>query len=286
MAAIGRPALLCQRLALERISSFRRAGYRFDSMDHSTRGAAPQQHEQSRFVARSASSVSRRIGPRWTVATVLALGLIVMTASVWLFSIVYAAVTDEQSVALLDEPALALAIEVRSPWLDGALTAFTNIAGTVGLPILGGVVVGVLAWRRREWAPFVLGLTAGAGSLLMTLAGKELFGRDRPPRSEAVPPYETSASFPSGHTLNATVVAGIIAYLLIVRQEQRILRVTTITCAAVLAVTIGLSRVYLGHHWLTDVVAAWLLALAWLAVVITADRLWLRLRDGEPGKAS
>jgi membrane-associated phospholipid phosphatase len=255
-------------------------------MDDSTRAAAPQQHEQFRFVARSASRVSRGIGPRWTVVTVLALGLIVMTAAAWLFSVVYAAVTDEQSVALLDEPALAMAIEVRSPWLDGALTAFTNIAGTVGLSILGGVVVGVLAWRRREWAPFVLGLTAGAGSLLMTLAGKELFGRDRPPRSEAVPPYETSASFPSGHTLNATVVAGIIAYLLIVRQAQRILRVTTITCAAVLAVTIGLSRVYLGHHWLTDVVAAWLLALAWLAVVITADRLWLRLRDGEPGKAS
>jgi undecaprenyl-diphosphatase len=111
----------------------------------------------------------------------------------------------------------------------------------------------------------------------MTQAGKELFGRDRPPMSDAVPPYETSASFPSGHTLNATVVVGIVAYLLVLRQTRRSMRALTITAAAVFALTIGLSRVYLGHHWLTDVVGAWLLALTWLAVLVIAHRVWLRL---------
>lgn len=253
------------------------AGYRPSTMSEPPRAL----HTVGDNVTGSASTVDRRIGPRWTVTSTLALGLLVMTVAVWLFSDVYAALTDDRSVALLDEPTLMLAMEIRSPWLDSAITGFTNVAGTVGLPALGGVVVVVLAWRRHQWFPLILGLSAAGGCLLMTVAGKELFGRDRPPRSDAVPPYETSPSFPSGHTLNATVVVGVIAYLLIVRQSRRVTRVLTVTCAAVLALAVGLSRVYLGHHWLTDVLAAWLLALAWLAIVITADRLWLRLQDDD-----
>ncbi|WP_354593882.1 phosphatase PAP2 family protein [Frigoribacterium sp. PvP054] len=219
----------------------------------------------------------RRVRRHGTFAAVLVVGLVVMAGAAYLFSDVYAAVTDDESIALLDQPTLRLAMQARSPWLDTALTVYTNVAGVIALPVLGLLVVVVLAVRRREWVPIVLGLSAGAGSLLMTQAGKELFGRDRPPMSDAVPPYETSASFPSGHTLNATVVVGIVAYLLVLRQTRRSMRALTITAAAVFALTIGLSRVYLGHHWLTDVVGAWLLALAWLAELVVAHRIWLRL---------
>jgi membrane-associated phospholipid phosphatase len=108
---------------------------------------------------------------------------------------------------------------------------------------------------------------AGTGSLAMTVAGKQIFGRARPDVS--------SPAFPSGHSLNAIVIAGIVAYLLILRQETRWARIATATAAAFFAVTMGLSRVYLGHHWLTDVIAAWMLGAAWLALVITAHRLYL-----------
>ncbi len=93
-----------------------------------------------------------------------------------------------------------------------------------------------------------------------------------------MPPYETSPSFPSGHTLNAVAIAGILAYLLLLRQHRRLTRVLSITVAVVFAVTIGISRVYLGHHWFTDVLAAFFLSGAWLAVVITAHRLYLTAR--------
>jgi membrane-associated phospholipid phosphatase len=122
---------------------------------------------------------------------------------------------------------------------------------------------------------------AGGGSLLMTVAGKDLIGRTRPSLADAVPPYEYSPSFPSGHSLNALVIAGIVAYLLVLRQRSRTARVLTITVAIVFAVTIGLSRVYLGHHWFTDVLVAWVLGAAWLAVVITAHRLYLTTRRVE-----
>lgn len=117
--------------------------------------------------------------------------------------------------------------------------------------------------------------TAAAGSLLMTVAGKQFIGRSRPPLTDAVPPFEYSASFPSGHSLDSVVIAGVVAYLLILRQRTRRARILTITASAVFAVTTGLSRVLLGHHWFTDALVAWTLGVAWLALVITAHRLYL-----------
>ncbi|BCT74835.1 hypothetical protein SCMU_06770 [Sinomonas cyclohexanicum] len=148
----------------------------------------------------------------------------------------------------------------------------------------------------RHWRPLVLIPAAAVGSLLVTLFGKQLTGRARPPLALAVPPYEHTPSFPSGHTLNATVLAGIIAYLVCLKVRHTWARVATITVAAAYAFAIGLSRVFLGHHWLTDVVAAWFLGLAWLTIVIVAHRVFHLVRlsraaaptaagahDGAPG---
>ena len=136
----------------------------------------------------------------------------------------------------------------------------------------------VLALRRRSWTPVILILAAGTGSLLMTIVGKRLIGRTRPSLADAVPPFEHSPSFPSGHTLNAVVIAGIIAYLLVLRRHHQWSRITIVAVAFAFAVTIAATRVYLGHHWFTDVLAAFCLGLAWLALVITAHRLYLTVR--------
>ena len=122
-------------------------------------------------------------------------------------------------------------------------------------------------------------LIAVAGSLLLTTVGKVNFGRTRPPTSEAVPPFETSPSFPSGHALNSTVIAGVVAYLVIRRLERQLTRLLAVGIAFVWAVAIGLSRVFLGHHWLTDVMFGWVIGLAWLTVVVVAHRLYLTVRS-------
>ena len=102
-----------------------------------------------------------------------------------------------------------------------------------------------------------------------------------------MPPYETSMSFPSGHSLNALVIVGILAYLLIRHFWDRSwwLKVLIIVLAAVYAISMGLTRVYLGHHWLTDVLAAWVLGLAWLAVVIACHRVWRAVRKRSEPRA-
>ena len=235
-----------------------------------------------RGLERLVRAIARRVGPNLTLVLSLAIGMIAVITLTALAAEVYDAVTEADGVAGLDHPLLAYALTLRSPALDAVVTSYTDIAGVVGMPVLAVAIMLMLALRRRSWTPVILILAAGTGSLLMTIAGKELIGRNRPELADAVPPYEYSPSFPSGHSLNAIVIAGIVAYLLILRQRSKRARTLTITIALLFALTIGLSRVYLGHHWFTDVLAAWALGAAWLALVITAHRLYLTIRHRGP----
>lgn len=231
-----------------------------------------------RALAHAVRRVTRWLGPNAALVVTLVAGMALVAGLSVVAAAVYDAVTESDGVAGLDQPLLSAAMGVRSPWLNSLATAYTDVAGVIGMPILAVALMLLLALRRRSWTPIILTVAAGTGSLLMTIAGKNIIGRARPDLSDAVPPFEHSPSFPSGHTLNAVVIAGIIAYLLLLRQHRRATRIVTIVVAAVFAVTIGATRVYLGHHWFTDVLAAFLLGAAWLALVITAHRLYLTAR--------
>lgn len=222
--------------------------------------------------------LARRLGPHTAVLVPLGLGLGVAVTMTIATAEVYESVMDQDDAAALDEPLLERVMAVRSPALDALVTAYTHVGGPVGMTVLTVTVMVVLARAQRSWTPVVLVTAAAAGSLLMTVAGKPLVGRSRPDLEDAVPPYEYSASFPSGHSLNSFVIAGAVAYLLVVRQRSRPARVLTIAAAAAFSITMALSRVYLGHHWFTDVLVAQTLGAAWLAVVITTHRLHLTVR--------
>jgi len=247
---------------------------RFVGQQDLTRWTSPG----GQVLARAVKRISQILGPHATLVLTLAVGALIAAALTALFSEVYEAVVDADGVAGLDHPFLEAAKGARSPALDLLITGYTDIGGTIGMPILALATTVILALRRRSWTPAILIVIAAAGSLLMTIAGKQLIGRTRPLLADAVPPYEYSASFPSGHSLNSVVIAGVVAYLVILRLKSRRSRIWTAALAAGFAVTMGLSRVYLGHHWLTDVLAAWALGLAWLALVITAHRLYLTSR--------
>lgn len=230
------------------------------------------------WVAAAATRVAAVLGPHTALVLVLVVGGGLAIAGTAATAEIYEAVSDEDGIAALDQPALDAAVSLRTPALEEAVTAYTDIGGPVLMPIVASVVTLSIAWWWRRWTPLVLMLFATAGSLLMTRVGKDVVGRTRPPLDAAVPPYEESASFPSGHSLNAIVVAGVVAYLLVQHQKRGWSRALTVVLAAGFALTMGLSRVYLGHHWLTDVVVAWTLGLAWLAVVVTAHRIYLTVR--------
>ena len=217
------------------------------------------------------------------VVTVVVGGVVVLVADL-LAAQVYDVVSEDQALGAVDEPVLDAAVALRTPARDAAVNAFTDLGGVVGMSVLAVVLTVALAVARRSWTPVLLMSIAASGSVLLTVLGKDLVGRTRPPAALAVPPLETSPSFPSGHTLNATVLIGMLAYLALLGTARAWLRWTVVVSAVLFVLAMGLSRVYLGHHWLTDVVAGWLVGVGWLATVVTGHRIRTTLRrSADPG---
>ena len=206
-----------------------------------------------------------------------AIGGALLVLLTWLSSEVYEDVRDAAGLARLDQPVLDLAISLRTPTNVALVNAFTQLGGTIGMSIITATIVVIMTIRWRSWTPLIVIGVGVTGSLLMTVVGKDVVGRARPPLEDAVPPYEHSASFPSGHTLNSTVIASLVAYLIVLHLTSRLAKAVTIVLAVLWFVAMGLSRVFLGHHWLTDVIAGWTLGLAWVAIVIGAHQIVLQL---------
>jgi undecaprenyl-diphosphatase len=238
-----------------------------------------------RAAARLFTGIGRRLGAHPALALTLAVGIGAAFLASFLVARVYDAVTEQDGVAALDLPLLHAAAGLRSPAVDGFAAGVAYLFGPVGMPLMAVAAIAVLSVRRRSLTPLILIAAAGIGSLLMTIAGKDIIGRHRPPHSDAVPPFEHSPSFPSGHTLNATVIAGVVGYLIWLRRHAIAARIASIAVPVLIAVTVGLTRVLLGAHWFTDVLAGWLLGAGWLALVVTAHRLYLTARrNGAPSE--
>jgi len=188
---------------------------------------------------------------------------------------IYEAVDEGDGISRWDRPVLQTAIGLRTVANTQVATVFTHLGGPLWMTVIAACITlaMTLAWRSRT--PLLLMVIGVAGSLTMTTVGKSIVGRVRPPLADAVPPFEHSPSFPSGHTLNSTVIAGLVAYLVLRRLTSRLAMVVTVALAVAWAAAMGLSRVFLGHHWLTDVAVGWTLGLSWVGVLIFAHRLFL-----------
>ncbi|MHA7140382.1 phosphatase PAP2 family protein [Arthrobacter sp. Sr33] len=232
-----------------------------------------------RVTVRWVRALARWIGPRWAMLLILAVGVGIAVSLALASAEVYEAVAETDGIAVLDQPALDASVQLRNPVLVALASGFTFLGGPIMMPLLTAAAIAGLCFRRRSLTPLVLVAVAASGSLLMTVLGKNAIGRLRPPLEFAVPPYESSPSFPSGHTLNAMVISGIIAYLLVLGAHRNRSRALIIAGALIFTLLMAATRVYLGHHWVTDVVVAATLGLGWLAVVITTHRLWLTISD-------
>jgi membrane-associated phospholipid phosphatase len=225
--------------------------------------------------------VDKWIKPYAVLWLTMIIGGALVLAMALLGAEVYSDVVDEEGLASLDIPALEYSQSLRNPEASAFATGFTNVGGGIGMPIVAGLLTAWLTLLSRTWRPIVLVGGAALVSTTATTLGKGLVGRTRPDHSEAVPPFETSPSFPSGHTLNTTVVIGVLVYLMCLQFQMLWARITAIAAGVIFIIAMGLSRVFLGHHWMTDVMAGWFLGLAWVCMVILAHRLFHLMRKRE-----
>jgi undecaprenyl-diphosphatase len=174
----------------------------------------------------------------------------------------------DQEVFALDTWATPFLHGIASPALDWLMNALTTMGSSLVLIPIFVVVAAVLLLRRRFGAALFLGV-ASAGALVIDATMKLVFQRPRPKLDYAavLPDY----SFPSGHAMNGVVVYVSLALILWSVFGRRV-GVPAVVVAAVLAFGIGVSRIYLGYHYLTDVVGGWLAGIIWLLVIGAAFR--------------
>lgn len=164
-------------------------------------------------------------------------------------------------------------------WLKQAMIDVTALGGETVLTLAAAVTIGFLAASRHLLAAaLVLGGTV-SGSIAVALV-KNLVGRERPALVDHLVEVG-SASFPSGHAANSAIIYLTIALASIQVIPHRAARWFLLAATILLVAAIGFSRVYLGVHWPSDVLAGWSFGTLW-ALAWWAAGSWLRLRLARP----
>jgi membrane-associated phospholipid phosphatase len=176
----------------------------------------------------------------------------------------------------------------RHPGFTALLDAATIAGGPLGMSLLAAVAAAVLFFlRRRASAVFVM--ITGAGGALLNLGLKAIFERVRPPAAAAIAVAQ-GYSFPSGHAMGSVIVLGSIAYVVLRQPLRWKAKSAWLALLATAVVLIGLSRVYLGVHWISDIAGGWSAGAVWLATTTVAFETLLRLRQlrrgAPPGAAA
>lgn len=203
---------------------------------------------------------------------VTAAGALLVATLMNVFLEILDAVIERDDLSTIDRPVIAWVAEQREAWRDTLVIGLTDIGGWVLLTLLLVAAAVTVSVRLRSWRPVLIAALAGGGGGLLVAAIKALIARDRPdPLLRAI--VEHGFSFPSGHATTSVVVLGTVAWLVSSTVASHTVRATAWVAAGLLAAGIGLSRIYLGVHYPTDVLAGWILGAAWLTTVALADRL-------------
>jgi len=195
------------------------------------------------------------------------------------FAVIWVVVARMTWPGRLDVRITTWAAQHRTDVFTTFFEAITHLGSMSFLIPAAALFGGFLLIRRKEWKPLVL------AALTLTVTGvsyslvKTLVARPRPPAVSRITDA-TGWAFPSGHAAQAVAFWGLVAVLLAAGRSRRT-RVASLGAAFALAVAIGISRIYLGAHWTTDVLAGWALGGFWLFLVLA-----LRERLGSRSKAT
>ncbi|URN18258.1 MULTISPECIES: phosphatase PAP2 family protein [Streptomyces] len=203
-----------------------------------------------------------------------ALVLLLLVTTAWAPLLAFdRAVAEGLHPLAVRRPALTEGMRVLSDWVWDPLT----------LRLLLGAVA-VALWRAGERGPAALLAVMGLLAAAVQHGAKALVGRERPRWPDPVDSAEFAA-FPSGHAMTAAVVCGLLWWAA-ARTARRALAGPVAAVGTVSAVGVGVTRVYLGVHWPSDVLGGWLLGACLAAAAVLAYERWAAARGRVPSRGA
>ncbi len=202
------------------------------------------------------------------IATLGIVGLAACLLLLWIVAKLCREVWEREAFSF-DTSFLLWLHQFSTPALDQIMLSLTQLGNPVVVLPIAAITLSVLIWKRQIPEAKMFAIACLGGAILNT-GLKLVFGKPRPDLWKRLI-VETSYSFPSGHALGSVVLYGAIAYLLSQSYPQFARLIYAI--ATGLIVAICLSRLYLGVHWLTDIMAGISMGSLWLMLCITMLKL-------------
>jgi membrane-associated phospholipid phosphatase len=194
--------------------------------------------------------------------------LVVCILTVYLVAELSDEVLEQESLAI-DQYILLHIHQFSNPLLDAVMVSITRLGDPKVVVPITIAMIGFFWWRRDRLAAQLFALNAVGGAVL-SYALKLAFNKPRPQLWES-PINETTYSYPSGHALGSMVLYGFLSYVFATKYPRYARLFYGV--ATLLIVSIGMSRLYLGVHWPTDIVAGYGIGFLWITVCITLLRL-------------
>ena len=224
------------------------------------------------------SFIEARLSPSGEFGLHLTAGMAVLVVAGYIFHELAEAVMGQEAITVLD-------MRVAHWFNAHAAEPYTSLMlGVSAWHSVLGMVIMVLAlaayfWRVRARYWLLALIFSVPGGMLLNVTLKYIFQRTRPVFEEPLVTLSTY-SFPSGHTTAATCFYGLLASYLVIARPGWNVRLGTVALCTMMVLLVAFSRVYLGAHYVSDVLAAMAESIAWLAVCITAISTLRRRREG------
>jgi len=225
----------------------------------------------------------RRLTPGEYFGLELTLGVLIFVGAAWIFGGLAEDVASREPITRLDEN-LARWMNLHQVNSIRDLMIIVSFLHTWPIGVAAGGFLAFLIWRR-DWQWIIVGLSAVAGGIALNTALKLAFHRERPTLSGLASALHTY-SFPSGHTLAATLLYGVFVGYLLRTMRAPVARLSVTAAAVTIVLLVAFSRIYLGVHYLSDVLAAMAEGVAWFALCYTAtSTLMARYRHRHADRA-
>ena len=240
------------------------------SVGHGIKNDPELQRIKNRF-PRFFRFIKKRLTPSEKYGLYLTIGILITLFFIYLFFGIVRDYIGQEALIRADLRIINLISQFRTSSINNFMLFITYLAK--GEIITVAVIFSlIILFLLRKWAYFNNLLVFVLGGELFVWIIKNIVERPRPPLAESLT-IETSYSFPSGHSFVAIAFYGLITFFLFESLKRKWFKILVLILGIILVLLIGASRIYLGAHWPSDVLASYASGLAWLSIIITVSHI-------------